>query len=469
MIESIRNDWKFKMIQYHSFVFVIILSLFFLDIRLTTFLTVILAWLKPEILYPLLIIVPAIKNVTILSQDFTMIKLLGILYLISLIYRKRFQKIYDMISNWHFSLLYFYILLILLSIVNFRLFSWEKISMVASLDLAAILKYNLFNIVKIIFSLFLFLDFANMEMGDLKKILNNMSTVITISVLPIFIYTMTFGFKSWESWRVIRGTLQNTEPGEYCYLLSILIPFLIYCLLYNRNMMLKILSITSLCGIIYLISMTVSRGGALTLLFAVMLSIFFLKENVKKALIFLIMVIVLMISLALTGLINIDYWIIRNRIMNTSISKLTSHRSDFLIAGLKYSVSSIKNFLLGGGGSPLLEKYINLTDNGKFHAMHNIYIGNLVKYGILGLTTIGLVMGRIIHRFVKCRAILIKTHQAIFLVPFLSLLISLFAGLFVPWDFREIVWILTGISAGIVTALDTCIKTNGEFATMNKE
>lgn len=43
MKENIRNYWHSKIIQYHCFVLVIILSLFFLDIRLTAFLTVIFA------------------------------------------------------------------------------------------------------------------------------------------------------------------------------------------------------------------------------------------------------------------------------------------------------------------------------------------------------------------------------------------------------------------------------------------
>ena len=468
-MDSIRENGYSKMIQYYCFILVIILSLLFLDIRLIAFLTVIFTWFMPVILYPLLIIMPVIKNVAIFSQDFTMIKLLGMLYLILLIYRKRFQKIYEMMSNWHFLLIYFYVLFILLGIINFRLFSWELVSKLFSLNLASILKCNLFNIMKIIFSLLLFIDFANMKIDDLIKILNNMSTVITIIVLPIFIYTMTLGFRSWASFRVIRATLQNTKPGEYSYLLSILIPFLIYCIIYHQNIILKIIAITSLCEIIYLVSVTISRGGALTLIFAVVMSIFFLQDNLKKVFIFFIMMAILIIPLILTGIINIDYWIIRNKVMNTSISKLTTHRFDFWIAGLKYSFSSIKNFIFGGGSSPLIERYINMTDCGKGNVIHNMYIGNLIKYGILGFTTISLIFGRIIYKFIKYRAILIKTHQVVFLVPFLSLLISLFAGLFVSWEFREILWILTGMSAGILYALGIFRKFNGEITMSNKE
>jgi len=268
MKEVIRNYWHSKIIQYHCFIMVIIPSLFFLDIRLTAFLAVIFACLIPEILYPLLIILPAIKDVVIFFHGFTMMKLLGLLYLVLLIYRKGSQKINEMVNDRHFKLIFLYVLLIILSIINFHLFSWEKVNLLFPLNLATIFKDNMFNIVKILFSLFLFFDFASMKIDDLKKVLNNMSTVISIIVLPIFIYTITLGLHSWTSWHVIRATLSNTKPDEYSYLLSVLIPFLIYCIIYNRNIILKLISITSLYEIIYLISITISRGGALALIFS---------------------------------------------------------------------------------------------------------------------------------------------------------------------------------------------------------
>jgi len=469
MKESIHNYWHDKILKYHCFILVIILSLFFLDIHLAAFLTIIFAWFIPEILYPLLIIMPAIKNVVIFSQGFTMMKLLGLLYLVLLIYRKHSQEIIEMVNSWHFKLIFLYVLLIMLNIINFRLFSWEKVSMLFSLNLASIFKDNMFNIVKILFSLFLFIDFASMKIDDLKKLLNNMSTVISIIVLPIFIYTITLGFQSQISWHVIRATLNNTKPGEYSYLLSVLIPFLIYCIIYHQNIIIKIISLTSLCEIIYLISITISRGGALALIFSVIMSILLLQYNHKRILIFFIMIAALMFLLESTGIINIDYWIVRNKIMSTDISKLTTHRYDFWITGLKYSFSSIRNFIFGGGSSPLLERYINMTDGVRGNVMHNIYIGNLVKYGFLGLMMFCLIMGRIIYKFINYRAFLIKNHYEVFLVPFLSLSVSLFAGLFVSWEFREILWILTGMSAGILYALGIFKKFDGEITFSNKE
>ena len=228
-----------------------------------------------------------------------------------------------------------------------------------------------------------------------------MSTVISIIALPIFIYTITLGLQSQKSWYVIRATLNNTKPGEYSYLLSILIPFLFYCIIYNQNIILKIISLTSLCEIIYLISITISRGGALTLIFSIIMSILLLQYNHKRLLVFFIMIAALMFLMISTGIINIDDWIIRNKAMNTSISQLTSHRYDFWIAGLKYSFSSIRNFIFGGGSSPLLDRYINMVDCGRGNVMHNIYIGNLVKYGFLGLMIFCLIMGRIIYKFIN--------------------------------------------------------------------
>lgn len=439
-----------KQIQYYGFVLAVILSLIFLDIRVTTVLTVITAYLLPAVLYPLLIIIPAIKNVAILSQGFTMTKVLGLLYIFFLLPQKRHSpKIGDIMRSWHFRWVCFYILLIVFNIINFRLFSWTEISAIFSIQFIDIVKNNMFNIAKIAFSLFLFYDFAQMKPDVLKKILHDSATMISLAIIPIFLFTVTAGLESWKTWHVVRSTFVNTKPGEFSYLLSILVPFILYCFIHNQNKIVKIISIISLSGIIYLISITISRGGFLTLIFSLVISLIFLQMDYRKILFSGIIIVTGIAVMVLTSVIKVDDWIVRNRIMNIDLSTLTTYRYDLWVAGLKYSFSEFGKFIFGGGSSPLVDRYIDMMNRGKRNVLHSIYIGNLVKYGFIGLVTFCSIMAGIIFKFFKLKGGWIRNHYPVFAVPFLSLLIALFAGLFVSWEFREILWIFTGIAGGI--------------------
>lgn len=437
-------------IQLNFFIIIITVNLLYLNMYLGVVFTVIFIFIMPNIIYPLLFIFPVIKTTLVLPEGFTITKLIGVLYLFYFFSRIYSGKIKKIIMNKQFLTIFFYIILILLGIFNFLIYNYENVHLVYDINLKNILNENINNIFRIFFAIILFIDFANMEINYLKKIIINICISITIIILPICIYNIFWGLKSWVSWHVTRSTLIGTSPGEYSYLLSILVPFVIYCLINTKNIILKFISISSLMGIVYLISITISRGGVLSFIFAIIISIFLLNENLNKKTIYLILIFVIVFLLISTGIINLDYWILRNKTMAIDIATFSSGRYDFLIAGLKYSFSNFKRLIFGGGSCSALDRWINWNYCGKANVMHSIYIGNLVKYGLFGLLIFCTIIGRIFYMFFKNKSFFINNNFKVLIVPFLSLMVALYAGLFVSWEFREILWILIGVNSGIL-------------------
>ena len=454
-------------IQFNFFIIIIIVSSLYLNMYLGIVFSIIFMFVMPNIIYPLLFILPVVETNLILQEGFTITKLIGVLYLFYFFSRVYSGKIKSGVINKQFLLIFFYIILILLGILNFLIYNYESVHSVYDISFEDILNVDINNILKIFVAIVLFLDFANMEINYLKKIMINICISITIIILPIFIYNIFLGLESWKSWQVTRSIPIGTRPGEYSYSLSILIPFVIYCLINTKNIILKFISISSLMGIIYLISLTISRGGALTLIFTIIISIFILNKNLNKKIKYLVIIFIIAFLLISTGIINLDYWILRNKIMSTDISTLSSHRYDFWINGLKFSFSNFKNLIFGGGSSSSLDRYINWSYGNKANVMHSIYIGNLVKYGLLGLLTFCMIIGRIFYGFFKYKSSFVKDDFKILIVPFLPLTVSLFAGLFVSWEFREILWILIGINSGILYSFKKYKKINKKFVVNN--
>ena len=98
--------------------------------------------------------------------------------------------------------------------------------------------------------------------------------------------------------------------------------------------------------------------------------------------------------------------------------------------------------IFGYGGSQLASRWVNFNILGMNPVMHNLYLEILIQYGLVGLTVFSLL---IIRTLADLRNLLKlnKKHATditYLIIPFISLVTMLFAGLALSWQWRELLW-----------------------------
>ena len=125
-------------------------------------------------------------------------------------------------------------------------------------------------------------------------------------------------------------------------------------------------------------------------------------------------------------------------------SAITGGRLDIHKAALK---AFMEKPILGYGSSPFSSRLVTHQFMGRPVSIHNIFLELLIRLGIVGLIAFLI----LIWQAVKGLVFFINAHkrskpEPLFLLPILSLLVILFAGIGLSWQWRDIMWYLIGIS-----------------------
>lgn len=229
-----------------------------------------------------------------------------------------------------------------------------------------------------------------------KRALLGLIALLAITVLSQFLGA--FGIIEYDTARLARDSRASGlgDANDYASLLVLFIPLLLSSFLFKRGAAIKsataILLFLSFSGLI----ITSSRGGALSLLFSMLIYFLLLYRekivNLRK---------IILLCLMLTVVSGVVFLILPSKVTDAvtarfdpaqseSLHDLTSGRTLIWSCGLRLFMESP---IFGHGNRaflPLLEKKFSIRA-----VAHNQYLEHLVNYGILGLTILLMIFFRL--------------------------------------------------------------------------
>jgi len=395
-----------------------------------------------------ILLTPLIETVLIVAEGITLTKLLAMFFtlwfFINLVKRNSFS------FDKRFRYLFLYLLVVVAGLFNAILFG----DFMALIDwnYGLVLRENFITILpKIVFSIMMYLYIKSKGVSFLLDNLRLALGVIPLSLIIVAIYFITIGNESSNWWNVvIRLTFKGADPNEFSGLFLALGIFSFYLIFLSKSRAWVLVGLISVFMVFYSVFLTFSRGGFLTFLFTLFLvALFFSKRNKRRFAIILLIGSAIVIFLFTMGIL--DFTPLYERFFGehavaAGISTLTSKRSDWWIA----AIEAIKQRpIFGFGGSTYVSQWVNFQAYGKARVMHNIYFEILIKYGFIGVVLFLLIITRILRDSINILKISVGGPFQIFLIPFISLFVMLFAGLALSWEWRELLWYLIAICSSI--------------------
>lgn len=444
--------------KFYLFTIIIVSSMFFNNTYITVLLLVVGILITPEIIYPLLLISPLIEIRAVLADGFTITKLLVIIYFFYFYLKRVKLKKIKFNRDMKVCFMGMGLFLIIVIIGFFRAINLvELINTIKgySISYNQIILFNLAKISKIILSLCLIIDFSNRSLEDVKRLFKKIAISVSLALAAISLYTLTIGKVSWQGYKITRVFLKGTDPNEFSAIIASLLAFTLYMFISSKN---KFPYLLNYALAVFVIVATLSRTGSITILLIVVLSVLLISDHWKKILIY--GAIIGLITILIFSL-EVQQVITRFTVSNGDINRLTAGRTDIWIAGVRYTLS--RALLFGSGGTMAIERYISYLYYETPKVMHNLFISLFVQYGLTGLLVFLSIIAYTLISFVRLRYLFSKKEYKIYLISFISLLGILFAGLALEWAFAEVLWILLGISIGVVHSLKNNIATNNEI------
>lgn len=428
---------------YYLFFLIALLASIFLSPYLSIAIIIFLIILNKHIIYPMLIAFPLIEVLAVFFDRFTVTRAIGYIYVVIFLI-DFFRGNRKILVNRYSFILYAWILVICLGLLNALILKNYYNDLYFSIE--EVLWINFSRFVYSVFALLLFFDFAQKSWDEIRNIINQIAVCITIALLIVAIYVY-FNPMQKVHYGLIRTGLMAADFNEFASMISAMLIFAIY-LLYSGNVFLKVLSSVSIIFSCYIILSTLSRGGIFTLGFTILISLIFIFKlfSFDRKMFIAILFLLLLLPFMYISFVEFDL------VERFFSYEQRTPRWEYQIRGIESTVSN--NLFLGYGGVPYASRSVNLKTTGQFKVMHSIYVGIFVEYGLVGITIFMFIVWIIVNNFFKQT---IARHTD-FLLPLLTFLALLFAGLALEWAFRELIWIFLGINLGIINACKRILK-----------
>lgn len=388
---------------------------------------------------PTVLTTPSIETILVATEGLTVTKLLAgflITYFTIEIYKSKI----NILNKYTITYFVFIYLTIIAAVIGtLPLFGQEFISAI---------NYNLIVVLpKIIFSLLVFLYFTSKGFEFFSESILFSVKIITYSVIVVFGYFIFFGYSEIE-WglTVIRRSLEGADPNEFSGIAAALCVFPLYWIFNERNFLAISSSLVSFAFVFYGIILTLSRGGIFSIIFTILLFIsIFGREKVTRTSLIIISGLTAFSLFIYLGII--DVFAITERFTGRFIkdtTSLTAGRSDLFLAGID---AFFDKPIFGHGNSHITNLVVTFEKIAMDEPIHNTFIEFMVRYGTVGFIVFMFLLYNAltsIYLYFSNYKILRSINHII--LPSFSLMVILFAGLALSWQWRDILWYLIGLS-----------------------
>lgn len=349
-------------------------------------------------------------------------KIIIIIFMISLLYHIKYKKI--QIRGYEIT-----ILLLLLTI------TFGEIVALLNPDFLFIrheifLEYLLELLPKVGFILTFVLAIRTNKAFSIK----DMTSIATYFVPIFMIGVLILSFITKTNQSISRYNVLGLEPNYFSVFSACLLPLTIYAYFTVKEKIMIGISILSMGGQLYLLSLTSSRTGVLLVGFSIIVTVLVCAHINKKRL-------MLLGGLAIVGIIAIFFIpYFDNLIRRLTREGLTGSLRGFLNGRYEMFESAIyrirQNPLLGYGGTKEASGFYIFQDTGIPDISHNAYLDIFVQYGIYGIIVfVGMYLYIVSEGVIKA---IDKRHrydwQLPYYVTFINLLI---AGMLLSLTFRD--------------------------------
>ncbi|MBM7581192.1 O-antigen ligase [Caldicoprobacter guelmensis] len=428
--------------KFTAFVLIFFLCLYIRNVILSVAMLLILIAFEKSFFIAILLLLPIVETLMVFREGLTITKIFSILLLIYLVaHIIRWKKIH---MTKGLGVIIVFLTWTVVGIFNHIVLfpdgafsSWNYAQ--------ALYEGVIYAVSKIFFAMLIYIYLMDETQEELSQIMYFSSKSLTLGLIIVNIYFIFFGYEQFAWWSLTRVTFLGADPNEFACLLSALLPFSFWVFFSIEAVFWKIASLSSVILTIYSIILTLSRGGLLTLIFTLMVLFFlFLKKGRGKH-----YLLIFFLSLALVFLTQfIDISQVQARFSSTwiqnSLSKLTARRIDWWMAALE---KWLERPIIGWGTSAtMLQEWLNFEKYGIPTVLHSIYVEIILQLGIVGIGLFMLIIMKAIGGIPNILKQTSEIRSLHIIIPMISLLSVLFAGLSLSWEWKEFVWFLISIS-----------------------
>ena len=255
-----------------------------------------------------------------------------------------------------------------------------------------------------------------------------------VSFVPVFVIMITglsAGSMIDVSFR--RYKLMNVRPNYFSVFITCMVPFIMKAYFDSKKWLPAAVSIISLAGTAYLVSLTASRTGFVLLFVAVFLSILlFIGKQWKKLAILIGIIIAGGIGAMFVGSFRNSFY---RLFQSPDITvNLLPQRTMLLKSAWKIFT---QNPILGYGGTKDASAILIYHDIGKSKLSHNAYFDIAIQYGFMGIIAFATLYLTILSEFLIKILRKIKNYswQYPVYIVFINILL---AGMVLSLNFRDI-------------------------------
>ena len=315
----------------------------------------------PLLIFPLICL---IKEGFLIIPGVTVIRLVGIIFVISYILKILFKKL-KIIFNDTVIIFFIFIILLISNLLFASIFNFSEI-LISKLNIIEVIG----RIFLVIFVMFIYQFLSQFSYEKMNSLLIKLGYAISfgliiISLFNIFVNTKMIG--QVLGIRYVRVYALRSDPNDFGIIIGALSIFPLYMLFNVKNSFIKYILFFSLCFSLFSVFSSISKMGIIVSTFSFVIYFIFIGKSYKSK--FKILTVGALTVLILFNFIN--FLAIESRFIYENIVDFTTNRSLLWMGAVN---AILEKPIFGYGAATYVHKYYLSRATGLDLTVHNLFL-----------------------------------------------------------------------------------------------
>jgi len=384
------------------------------------------------LIFPLICL---IKEGFLIIPGVTVIRLVGIIFVIFYILKILFKKL-KIVFNSTVIIFFMFVILLVSNLLFASIFNFSEI-LISELNITEIFG----RIFLVIFVIFIYQFLSQFSYEKMNNFLIKLGYAISFGLIIISLFNIFVNTKmicQVLGIRYVRVYALRSDPNDFGIIIGALLVFPLYMLFNVKNPFIKCILFFSICISFFSVFNSMSKMGIIVSNFSFLIYFILIEKSYKNK--FKILTVGVLIMLILFNFINFSA--IEYRFIYKNITDFTSNRSLLWIGAVS---AILEKPIFGYGAATYVHKYYLSRVTGLDLTVHNLFLQFLLEYGLIGLILFFLLIYRTFF-IIKINKLL---SNKLFILPFVSLCALLFGGMSLTWAFKDIIWYFIVLSLAV--------------------